>query len=52
MRYYIYESFTDGGGEHKLTRVQIRNLFPTDELYDMVESGTELIKESLRYWAE
>jgi len=52
MKYDFYESFTDGGGEHKMTKQQINRLFTKTELKEMVSTGQEVIRGNLKYWAE
>jgi len=52
MKYDFYESFTDGSGEHKLTKQQIKRLFTQSELKEMVATGQVVIRKTCQYWAE
>ena len=53
MRFDIYESFIDGGGEHKMNRQQIQNVLTPDELKHMCSlNADEITKGNLKYWAE
>ncbi len=52
MKYDFYESFTDGSGEHKLTKQQLNRLFTRSELKEMVSTGFEIVRGNLKYWSE
>jgi len=52
MRYNIYGSFMDGGGEYKIPINRIRKMFNENELKRMCDMGEEIVQGTMKFWAE
>jgi len=53
MKFDIYGSFLDGGGEYKIPKSRVKKIFTNDELEKMCNmDGEEIVQGTMKFWAE
>jgi len=51
IKYDIYGSFLDGGGEYKVPKSRVKKMFTDAELKRIID-GEEITEDIMKFWAE